>query len=130
MLRNIGYTILLILALRIAVIDFKTHYIKNIDLILSFLTIILFLNFNLTLGFCNFGIYLAIFLLTKKQLGFGDVKLSFLIGLGLHTFHDLLLALNISWILGGAWAVIRNQRQIAFAPWMLSGAFISQFMVN
>ena len=130
MLRNIGYTILLILALRIAVIDLKTHYIKNIDLLLSFLTIILFLEFKLILGVCNFAIYFALFIMTKRQLGFGDVKLSFLIGLGFSSFYDLVLALNISWIAGGIWAIIRKEAQIAFAPWMLVGAFISQIMMN
>lgn len=130
MLRNIGYIILFILALRIAVIDLKTHYIKNIDLLLGFLTIILFLDFNLILGACNFATYFALFILTKRQLGFGDVKLSFLIGLGFLSFYDLVMALNISWIAGGVWAIIRREGQIAFAPWMLVGAVISQFMMN
>ena len=130
MLRNIGYTILLILALRIAVIDLKTHYIKNIDLLLSFLAIILFLDFNLIMGFCNFAIYFALFILTKGQLGFGDVKLSFLIGLGFLSFYDLVMALNFAWITGGVWAIITRASQIAFAPWMLFGAVISQIMMN
>lgn len=130
MLRNIGYVILLILALRIAVIDLKTHYIKNIDLLLGFLTIILFLDFNLILGVCNLAIYFALFILTKGKLGFGDVKLSFLIGLGFLSFYDLVMALNIAWIAGGVWAIIARASQIAFAPWMLFGAVISQFMMN
>ena len=33
------------------------------------------------------------------------------------------------WIAGGVWAILRKQRQIAFAPWMLLGALFSQFMV-
>lgn len=130
MLRNIGYIILFILAVRIAVIDLKTHYIKNIDLLLGFLTIILFLDFNLILGIINFATYFALFILTKRQLGFGDVKLSFLIGLGFLSLYDLVMALNISWIAGGVWAIIRREGQIAFAPWMLVGAAISQFMMN
>lgn len=130
MLSNAGYIIFSILAIRIAVVDFKTHYIKNIDLILLFLTIIIFLDFNLIWGFANLVIYLALYLLTNRQLGFGDVKLSFLIGLGLSSFYDLVIALNISWIAGGIWAIIRKEAQIAFAPWMLVGAFISQIMMN
>ena len=130
MLSNAGYIIFLILAIRIAVVDFKTHYIKNIDLILLFLTIIIFLNFNLIWGFANLAIYLALYLLTNRKLGFGDVKLSFLIGLGFSSFYDLVVALNISWIAGGVWAIIRKEGQIAFAPWMLVGAFISQIVVN
>ena len=130
MLSNAGYVILLILAMRIAVVDFKTHFIKNIDLILLLLTIIIFLDFNLIWGFANLAIYLALYLLTNRQLGFGDVKLSFLIGLGFSSFYDLVIALNISWIAGGFWAIIRKEGQIAFAPWMLVGALISQIMMN
>ena len=130
MLSNAGYIIFLILAIRIAVVDFKTHYIKNIDLILLFLTIIIFLDFNLIWGFANLAIYFALYLLTNRKLGFGDVKLSFLIGLGFSSFYDLVIALNISWIAGGVWAIIRKEGQIAFAPWMLVGAVISQILVN
>jgi prepilin signal peptidase PulO-like enzyme (type II secretory pathway) len=129
-LSNAGYIILLILALRVAVVDFKTHYIKNIDLILLFLTIIILFDFNLIWGFANLAIYLALYLLTNRQLGLGDVKLSFLIGLVSSSFYDLVIALNISWIAGGVWAIIRKEGQIAFAPWMLVGAFISQIMMN
>jgi prepilin signal peptidase PulO-like enzyme (type II secretory pathway) len=118
------------LAIRIAVVDLKTHYIKNIDLILLFLAIIIFLDFNLIWGFANLAIYLALYFLTNRQLGIGDVKLSLLIGLVFLSFYDLVLALNISWISGGVWAIIRKETQIAFAPWMLIGAFISQIMVN
>lgn len=130
MLSNAGYIILLVLALRIAVVDFKTHFIRNIDLILLFLTIIIFFDFNIFWGFANIAIYLALYLLTNRQLGFGDVKLSFLIGLVFSSFYDLVIALNISWIAGGVWAIIRKEGQIAFAPWMLFGAFISQIMMN
>lgn len=130
MLNTAGYIILSILAIRISVYDFKTHYIKNIDLILLFLTNLIFLDFNLILGFANLAIYLTLYFLTNRQLGIGDVKLSFLIGLGFSSIFDLVLALNISWISGGVWAIIRKEAQIAFAPWMLLGAFITQIMVN
>jgi prepilin signal peptidase PulO-like enzyme (type II secretory pathway) len=130
MLNTAGYIILLILAIQISVYDFKTHYIKNIDLILLFLTILIFLDFNLILGFANLAIYLALYLLTNRQLGLGDVKLSFLIGLVFSSLYDLVIALNISWISGGVWAIFRKEAQIAFAPWMLLGAFISQIMMN
>ncbi len=130
MLNIAGYIILLFLTIRISVYDFKTHYIKNIDLIILLLAILIFLDFSLIWGFANLAIYLALYSLTKKQLGIGDVKLSFLIGLVFSSFYDLVLALNISWISGGVWAIIRKEAQIAFAPWMLLGAFISQIMVN
>jgi len=127
---SIGVSLLLILGLRIAITDYKTHYIKNIDLLFTLLIIMLFLDFNILFGILNLAIYLALYILTKRQLGFGDVKLSFLIGLGFLTFPDLLLALNIAWISGGVWAIISNQRQIAFAPWMLAGALISHILMN
>ena len=130
MLSNSGYIILLMLAIRIAVVDFKTHYIKNIDLILLFLAIIILLDFNLIWGFANLAIYLTLYFLINRQLGLGDVKLSFLIGLVFSSLYDLVIALNISWISGGVWAIIRKESQIAFAPWMLVGAFITQIMVN
>lgn len=127
---SIGVSLLLILGLRIAITDYKTHYIKNIDLLFTLLIIMLFLDFNILFGILNLAIYLALYIFTKRQVGFGDVKLSFLIGLGFLTFPDLLLALNIAWISGGVWAIIINQRQIAFAPWMLVGALISHILMN
>jgi hypothetical protein len=100
------------------------------DLILLFLAIIIFLDFNLIWGFANLAIYLTLYFLTNRQLGLGDVKLSFFIGLVFLSLYDLVIALNISWISGGVWAIIRKESQIAFAPWMLVGAFITQIMVN
>jgi hypothetical protein len=130
MLNTAGCIILLFLNIRISVYDFKTHYIKNMDLILLFLAIIIFLDFNLIWGFANLAIYLTLYFLTNRQLGLGDVKLSFFIGLVFLSLYDLVIALNISWISGGVWAIIRKESQIAFAPWMLVGAFITQIMVN
>ena len=129
MFENFGGVILLILAIRIAVIDVKTYFIKNIDLIFSFIIILVFLEVNFLLGFINLCIYFSIYLLTKKQIGVGDVKLSFLIGLASSSIYQLIIGLNSSWIAGGVWAILRKQRQIAFAPWMLLGALFSQFMV-
>jgi prepilin signal peptidase PulO-like enzyme (type II secretory pathway) len=130
MLICFGYLILFTTSLKIALFDIKTHFIKNIDLFILLLSIVIFLDFNLFIGLANFLIYLLLYLLTGKKLGFGDVKLSFVIGLRFDSFYLLILALNSAWILGGVWALLSKQPKIAFAPWMLSGALIAQILIK
>jgi prepilin signal peptidase PulO-like enzyme (type II secretory pathway) len=130
MLICFGYLILFTTSLKIALFDIKTHFIKNTDLFILLLSIVIIFDFNLLIGLTNFLIYLLLYLLTGKKLGFGDVKLSFVIGLSFDSFYLLILALNSAWILGGVWALLSKQPKIAFAPWMLSGALIAQILIK
>lgn len=110
--------------------DIKTHYIKNLDLlILLFATIFAFPT-SLFYAGVNLIIYLVIYFLMQKQLGVGDVKLSFIIGLAYKSFYSIFLAFNLAWLMGGFWALISGQKKVAFAPWMLLGAVLTQILVN
>jgi prepilin signal peptidase PulO-like enzyme (type II secretory pathway) len=126
----LGYLLIFLVSLRIALVDIKTYYIRNSDLFLLFLLVVIFIDFSLTIGFVNFLIHLLLYLVTGKKLGFGDVKLAFVIGLSFNALYPLLVALNSSWIMGGVWALFSKQTKIAFAPWMLFGAFIAQISLK
>lgn len=124
-----GFMFLSFICLRISIIDIKTHFIKNIDLILLFSILLIFFEINLQTGCINFLIYLLIYFLTGRKLGFGDVKLSFILGLAFQSILTLIYAINLSWAMGGVWALLSKQRKIAFAPWMLAGAFLAEILV-
>ncbi len=130
MLLYLGYLLIFLISLKIALVDIKTHLIKNIDLLLLLLLVLIFLDVNLRMGLANFLIHLLVYQGTRKKLGFGDVKLSFVIGLSFSDIHLLLVALNASWIMGGLWALLSRHSKIAFAPWMLTGAVITQILIK
>ena len=124
-----GYILLSIICIKISIIDVKTNFIQNIDLIILFSILLIFFKINLQTGFLNFLIHLLIYFLTGKKLGFGDVKLSFILGLLFDSFLTLIYAINLSWVMGGVWSLLSKQRKIAFAPWMLAGAFLTEILV-
>ena len=124
-----GFILLSLISIRISIIDIKTHFIQNIDLILLFSILLIFFKINLQIGSINFLIYLIIYFLTGRKLGFGDVKLSFILGLAFQSILTLIYAINLSWAMGGVWALLSKQRKIAFAPWMLTGAFLAEILV-
>lgn len=124
-----GFILLSLISIRISIIDIKTHFIQNIDLILLFSILLIFFKINLQIGSIYFLIYLIIYFLTGRKLGFGDVKLSFILGLAFQSILTLIYAINLSWAMGGVWALLSKQREIAFAPWMLAGAFLAEILV-
>lgn len=130
MWRILTVILYLVIMLRISIVDVKTHYIKNLDLLL--LSIVTFLVFHTSLLYAgvNLSIYLLFYFLMQKQLGIGDVKLSFIIGFAFNSFYSILLALNLAWLMGGCWALISGQKKVAFAPWMLLGASLTQILAN
>ena len=130
MVRLLGTLTYLLILIRISIFDIKTHFIRNNDLILLLCSTFLVFQIEAIYGLINFLIYLIIFFLTQKQLGFGDVKLSLIIGLTFSSFYGILLAINLSWLLGGGWAFLSRQQKVAFAPWMLIGGMLAQLMVN
>lgn len=124
-----GYLLLTLISLKIAIVDVKTHFIQNNDLILLASILIIFFDINIGTGSINFLIYLLIYFLTGRKLGFGDVKLSLVLGLAFQSFSTLIYAINLSWAMGGVWALLSKQHKIAFAPWMLFGAFLAEMLV-
>ena len=130
MVRDFWSLILLLISLRISIVDIKTHFINNLDLILLLCAAFQVFQISALYGFANFLIYLTIYFLVQKQLGFGDVKLSLIIGLTFSSFSAILMAINLSWFFGGCWAILSGQRKVAFAPWLLIGGMLAQIMVN
>jgi Flp pilus assembly protein protease CpaA len=136
----LSYLILVIFALVISAQDIKEHKIKNRKLIFySCLLIIISIISHSFAKQMYSGIFflifsLVVFLLARRRadggIGFGDVKLSFVIGLSFSDIHLLLVALNASWIMGGLWALLSRHSKIAFAPWMLTGAVITQILIK
>lgn len=82
----------------------------------------------------GFVFFLAIFLISRgKWLGFGDVKLIFLLGLFLG-FPDILLALFLSFTLGaiiGTGLIVLKKKnfksEVPFAPFLVLGSAIAFF---
>jgi hypothetical protein len=125
----VGYSLLFLISVKISVVDIKTHFIHNLDLSLLFLILNLFFEISIENGLLNFLIYLIIYFISRKQLGFGDVKLALILGCSYQSVFTLMCAINISWVMGGVWALLSKQRRIAFAPWMLSGACFAKILV-
>jgi hypothetical protein len=125
----VGYSLLFLISVKISVVDIKTHFIHNLDLIILFLILNLFFEISIENGLLNFLIYLIIYFISRKQLGFGDVKLALILGCSYQSVFTLMCAINISWVMGGVWALLSKQRRIAFAPWMLSGACFAKILV-
>lgn len=119
----------IMLAVKIARYDIQTHLIKDLDLILLLFIFFLLGNRNLNFGILYLAIFLSIHLITLGKLGFGDVKLALVLGFTCQTFIQLILYINIAWILGGIWAMMERSRNIAFAPSMLIGALFGQLII-
>jgi leader peptidase (prepilin peptidase)/N-methyltransferase len=93
----------------------------------------LFLN-HVVAGLGAFLFFLIIFMLTRgRGIGFGDVKLAFLLGLFLG-FPNVVLALYIAFLTGGLigiililWKKKRMKSSIAFGPFLVLGTFLSFF---
>ena len=119
----------LVISIRISIIDIKTHLIQNLDLILLLFATCFLYPVSLFYAGVNFFLYLFIYFLIRMQLGLGVVKLAFVIGIAFTSIYGILWALNFSWLLGGCWALISGQKKVAFAPWMLLGAFLAQTLV-
>lgn len=117
--------------------DLKYRIIPDQILIILFFAVLMnniltgLVLFNLITGLVCFFIFLAIYLLTKeKGIGFGDVKLSFIIGwfLGIPL---ALASIYFSFILGGIFSLFllfskkaKLKTKIAFGPFMILGIVI------
>ena len=129
MVSAVGLILLLAVLFRVSLVDLKTHYIHNFDLLLLFFIQLIFFDLHLDYGFSNLAIYIGIYFLSRKRLGFGDVKLAFVLGLGFNSIFHLIYAANFAWIMAGAWGLFSRQQRIAFAPWLISGAFLAKILV-
>ena len=127
---------LVICAIWFSFYDIRHHLIRNRDLKVALISLAPFVELNgLILGISNFFLYLLVFLFSRGAIGFGDVKLSFMLGiyLGNNGFDisKLFLANFISWLVALAAIVLLRsldqqieQGRIAFAPFLFIGTGI------
>ncbi len=125
----------------IFVYDFKHLIIPDSLTIISILiTLVYFLgkdiNFfnHFLVGFFAFLFFLLIFLVTLgKGMGFGDVKLVFLLGFFLG-YPNIIVALFLSFLIGAIMGIglilmkKKNRKsEVPFGPFLLIGTFLSYF---
>ncbi len=97
-----------------------------------FFHILIYENFISAIGAAGF--FLLIFILTKgKGMGFGDVKLAFILGLFLG-YPNILIGLYLAFLTGAVVSIIlilgrikKLKSKIAFGPFLLIGTIISYF---
>jgi hypothetical protein len=123
---NISFVLLLSIAGRIAHHDFKTHFIRDSDLVFLLVCSTLVFRFDVYFAFLYFLMLLSINLLSKGSIGFGDVKLGFILGSSIQEFMQFVVAIDTAWIIGGLWGLLRRKVSIPFAPAMILGCAISQ----
>jgi Flp pilus assembly protein protease CpaA len=118
----------LVLLLRIALYDIKTHLISNLDIFLIFMLLTPKIINKWEFGLVNFVVYLLINALAKGKIGAGDIKLSAILGLMLDSYVQLFNALSYTWIIGGIYALLMGSRTVAFAPFMICGTYIVKIL--
>ena len=126
---NISFVLLLSIAGRIAHHDLKTHFIRDLDLVFLLLCSILVFRFNVYFAFLYFTVLLLINLFSKGSIGFGDIKLGFILGSSIQEFMQFVVAIDTAWIIGGLWGLLRRKVSIPFAPAMIFGCAISQLFI-
>ncbi len=116
--------------------DIRYHLIRNRDLKVALICLAPFVEVSgLISGISNFIFYLLVFLFSRGAIGFGDVKLSFMLGIylgnGGFDISKLFLANFISWLAALAAIVLLRsldrqieQGRIAFAPFLFIGTGI------
>jgi len=115
---------------RIAHHDLKTHLIRDLDLAILFICFIFFLDIDLVYGVYYFVLLFLLNILTRASIGFGDVKLALVLGSAMSSIIELVISIDIVWIIGGVWAVISKKKSIPFAPAMILGAVIGQISIS
>ena len=115
---------------RIAEHDLKTHLIRDFDLVMLFIFLTFFFEINLVYGVYYFALLLLLNILTRASIGFGDVKLALVLGSAMNSIIQLVISVDVAWILGGVWALISKRKSIPFAPAMILGAVIGQISIS
>jgi|GEM_PF-502808 prepilin signal peptidase PulO-like enzyme (type II secretory pathway) len=130
-----------IVSFLISLKDIKTHRIKRRDVYTAIVFLLPLIEITGAIfGSINFLFYSTIFYVSKKNLGYGDVRLSGLVGLYLGgingTMMDLVTMNCFCWGIAGFWALLRSMQKrknlrerFAFAPFMFAGLALL-YMVN
>lgn len=126
----------LICAIWFSAIDIKTLKIRKSHLLIAILTLIPAINWNqLRFATVNLCLYLLIYTLSQGAIGFGDVRLSFLIGLYIgakgSVFSALLMANFLGWACAALQILLQRKAmplhagvRVAFAPHLFLGVGI------
>lgn len=128
---------LLISAFCICWTDIREHKIRRNHIIVAIATFVPVISINALLhAGLNFLVFRFLYFSTYKAIGYGDVRLAFLIGLYSGSIFNSLAALAhvnvVSWISAGLFALVRltqkeisSKKRIAFAPFMYLGLFVT-----
>jgi leader peptidase (prepilin peptidase)/N-methyltransferase len=95
-----------------------------------FICFTLFFDINLVHGGYYFVLLLLLNILTRGSIGFGDVKLALVLGSAMNSIIQLVISIDLAWIIGGVWALISKRKSIPFAPAMILGTVIGQISIS
>jgi prepilin signal peptidase PulO-like enzyme (type II secretory pathway) len=126
MVSTISLPLIVFILYRITDYDLKNHLIRDVDLAMLFICFTLFFDINLVHGGYYFVLLLLLNILTRGSIGFGDVKLALVLGSAMNSIIQLVISIDLAWIIGGVWALISKRKSIPFAPAMILGAVIGQ----
>jgi len=122
-------TLSIALLAKIAWHDIRTQRIKNSDLIAAGCILILLYWRNWLISLFNFIMYLVLYILSRRKLGEGDLKLSIICALPLSSVFQLTQAITATWFVGGVYALFKPRTSIAFAPFMILGTYLAKFSI-
>jgi prepilin signal peptidase PulO-like enzyme (type II secretory pathway) len=130
MVSIISLQLVVFMLYRIAHHDLKTHLIRDFDLVMLFIFFTFFFEINLVHGGYYFVLLLLLNIITRASIGFGDVKLALILGSAMNSLLQLVISIDVAWIIGGVWALISKRKSIPFAPAMILGAVIGQISIS
>jgi prepilin signal peptidase PulO-like enzyme (type II secretory pathway) len=132
--------LLLLFFLSLSIIDIEHQILPDLLLVLLLFFVILLvlglpsptLFINLFVGICAYSFFLFLFLVTKgRGIGFGDVKLAFILGT-LLGFPGVIVWLYLSFLIGAAAGLIllllgyaKLGKPIPFGPFLLFSAWVA-----
>ena len=121
----------------ISILDIRDHRIRKWHVYLGLLTLAPLYEVKTLIAIAiNYFLYAAIFIISRKSLGFGDVRLSLLVGayIGLWSIAPISIVLSnaYAWstamiLVVGRWLIDRKSinTRVAFAPHMFFGAALA-----
>ncbi|MBU3691970.1 MAG: hypothetical protein FGM47_00415 [Candidatus Nanopelagicaceae bacterium] len=117
--------------------DVRFHKVRRKHVYLSLITLLPWMKIDaLSIAIFNLGIYLLLFVLSRGKIGFGDVRLAFLIGMYLGLleirYSEVLLVNLISWCAAslfvmGRWISNLSSGAVPFAPFMFLSVVAAAF---
>ena len=128
---------LAICAVVIVASDLRLHKIRRRDILLSVVTFLPLVSMSaLVHALANYSFFRLLHRITSRAIGYGDVRLSFVIGLYSGSFFSSVQALAIiniyTWLSSGIYVLVKvswdrtsTKSRIPFAPFMFLGLVIA-----